>query len=53
MTDLTAHEKLEAIHALTKSYKGTNAHAILLQIQKIMNGEPFDEDDLAPPRHIH
>ena len=47
MTDLTDHEKLEAIGRAFDSYSYEVIHGneLLLQIQKIMNDEPFDEDD--------
>tara|TARA_B100001105_G_scaffold173924_1_gene140169 strand:+ start:286 stop:429 length:144 start_codon:yes stop_codon:yes gene_type:complete len=47
MTDLTDHEKLEAIsRAFGKySYEVIHGNELLLQIRRIMNDEPFDEDD--------
>ena len=47
MTDLTDHEKLEAIsRAFSKyDYEVIHGNELLLQIQRIMRDEPFDEDD--------
>mgnify|MGYP001174319705 FL=1 len=47
MTDLTDHEKLEAIsRAFGKyDYEVIHGNELLLQIQRIMRDEPFDEDD--------
>ena len=44
MTDLTDHEKLEAISRAFDSYE-EDGNGLLLQIRRIMNDEPFDEDD--------
>tara|TARA_B100001013_G_C24394011_1_gene357239 strand:+ start:371 stop:514 length:144 start_codon:yes stop_codon:yes gene_type:complete len=47
MTDLTDHEKLEAIARAFDSYSSSvvDGNELLLQIQRIMHDEPFDEDD--------
>ena len=47
MTDLTDHEKLEAIGRAFDSYSSSvvDGNGLLLQIQRIMHDEPFDEDD--------
>ena len=44
MTDLTDHEKLEAIGRVLDSWD-YGAHQSHSTIQKILNDEPFDEDE--------
>jgi hypothetical protein len=45
MTDLTDHEKLEAIQRVLDSWD-YDAHAPYMNtIRKILNDEPFDEDE--------